>query len=85
MWNKVSFIIRSKCRKEVLAVLSESPLTPSAIAKKTNFHLSHTSRALQELKDRNFVECLTDAHKGKIYRITREGKYVLDRIRKTNL
>lgn len=68
-WDEVSFVIRSKYRTSVLEKLNDGPATPSRIASYSNLSLSHVSRALRELRDRELVELLVSEHqkKGRLY------------------
>ena len=83
-WNLVSFVVRSEQRKKILPLL-KNPVTPSEIAKETNFYLTHVSRALREFQDKGLVECLTPKERvGKYYRITKLGQRILKEVEKLN-
>lgn len=67
----ISFIKKSNSRKTILEYLSTGVKMPSEISKKYNMQMSHVSRCLKELKDKQLVECLNeDAKKGRLYRLT---------------
>lgn len=81
-WKLVSFVDRSKQRKELLS-LTKKPVTPTELARKLNTHLTHVSRTLRMFKDKGLVECLTpDETMSKYYKITRLGLEVLEEIEK---
>lgn len=84
IWELTSFV-KGHTRKKTLESLASSPKTPTNIAKATELHLSHVSRALRELEERGLVECMTpEATKNRIYRITNKGEEVLERLREIN-
>lgn len=71
--------MQGKVRRSALSTLRSGPKTPSRIADETGEHLSHISRALRELKEKGLVECMTPGRsKNRIYRITENGKIMLD-------
>ena len=74
-WDDISYVIRSRYRVAVLARLSEGPLTPTQIAKRSDFRLTHISRAIQQLRGRSLVELLVSEEqtKGRVYGITGRG------------
>jgi len=82
MWELISYI-QAKDRKSCLMELSDGPKTPSMIADSSNKHLSHISRALRELSEKELVICLTpDASKNRFYKITDLGEKVLRKDKK---
>ena len=75
-WSEYSFVIRGSNRKKVLQSL-EKPMIPTQIASKTKLHLSHVSRALNELESKGLVECVTpDERVGRVYRLTEKGNII---------
>jgi DNA-binding transcriptional ArsR family regulator len=74
-WNNASFVISSTYREDALIRLAASPATPSQIAADSGMDISHTSRALGELRERGLVELLVpdERKKGRIYGITDRG------------
>ena len=81
-WDDVSFVLRSVQRKKIILVL-ETPLTPTYIAKKTGISLSNVGTKVGDLKKKGIVKCLTpNVRKGKIYGLTRDGKEILEKIKK---
>ena len=76
MWKLLSFVLRSKQRQQILAVLKQ-PRTPTQIASKTKLATSHVSRALKEFMGKGLVECMTPNERaGKIYRRTKKGNEI---------
>ena len=76
--EELSFILRSKKRKEILDVLSKNKLTPAQIMKRTGMYESHVSRALKELLNRDMIECENpNERRFRFYKITNFGKEVL--------
>lgn len=84
-WELVSFVIRGKYRRAILENLKENTNTPTKIATEKDFHLSHVSRGLRELSEKDLVEPLVKANKGKIYRLTEKGGKILEKIEEENL
>jgi len=81
MWDLVSFA-HSHTRRLCLESLATGPKTPSAIAKSSEKHLSHISRAIRELVEKGLVECMTpNLPKNRIYRITEKGIEVLKKLK----
>jgi len=77
LWDEIGYILASKYRKNVVEKLSHKNYLPSVLAKETKIQLSHVSRALRELIDKNIVECLNmNSKKGKIYALTELGKKI---------
>ncbi|ACV10655.1 transcription regulator [Halorhabdus utahensis DSM 12940] len=86
-WDEIGYVVSSKYRVKVLQRLSESPAPPSTIAEDTGCAVSHISRALQDLRDRNLVELLVpeSRKKGRIYGMTDRGQDVWEIIREQDL
>jgi len=86
-WDEIGYVVSSKYRVKVLQRLSESPAPPSTIAEDTGCAVSHISRALQDLRDRNLVELLVpeSRKKGRIYGMTDRGQDVWEIIREEDL
>jgi len=81
-WDEVGFVLGSKYRLTVLEQLYESPATPSTMASQAGINLSHASRALQQLREKDLVELLVpeSRRKGRIYGITSRGETVYEQI-----
>lgn len=78
-YDDVGFVASSHYRTEVLDELTNGPATPTAISDACGHRLTHSSRALCELRDRGLVELLVpdDTKKGRIYGVTDDGRAVL--------
>jgi DNA-binding MarR family transcriptional regulator len=81
-WDDVSFVVGSRYRVTVLGSLAEGPSTPSQIASDACVDVSHVSRALQRLRERDLVDLLVseDRKKGRVYGLTDPGRRVWERI-----
>lgn len=75
-WDAVSYSISSQYRLAVLAHLADAPGTPTAIADGTAYSLSHVSRALAGLREREQVELLVaeETKVGRLYGLTEAGE-----------
>ncbi len=86
-WDDVSFVISSQYRTAVLKRLAVGPATPSQIATDADVGISHISRALQRLRDRETVELLVsdDRKKGRVYGLTEDGTAIWEKIEAENM
>lgn len=75
-WDDVGYVVSSKYRTAVLRVLSDGPATPTTIADESGLGITHISRALGRLQDRDVVELAVpeDQHKGRFYDLTEQGE-----------
>jgi len=79
-WDDVSYVLRSKTRKAVLASL-EHPKTPTLIARELGISASNVSRALRELQSRRLIVSLTpNARSGKLLQATPLGRMVVSKL-----
>ncbi|MEM3586201.1 MAG: helix-turn-helix domain-containing protein [Candidatus Jordarchaeaceae archaeon] len=84
MWELISYA-HSPTRRLCLESLATGPKTPATIAKSSKRHLSHISRAIQELVKKGLVECMTpNLPKNRIYKITDKGIEVLKKLKEMN-
>jgi DNA-binding MarR family transcriptional regulator len=86
-WNAIGFVISSNYRVTVLRRLNQGPATPSQIANDEDIAITHVSRALRELGERDLVELLVpeNRRKGRVYGITDGGATVWETIEAQNL
>lgn len=86
-WEVVGHVVSSTYRVTVLQRLADSPAPPSTIAEDTDCSVSHISRALKDLKERDLVDLLVpeSRKKGRIYGITDRGRTVWETIEAQNL
>jgi DNA-binding MarR family transcriptional regulator len=75
-WNLLGFVDSSQYRTAVLEALDEKPRKPSTIAERTDIEITHVSRALREMRERDLVELLVpeSRRKGRIYGLTDDGR-----------
>lgn len=82
-WKQLGKVLSSSYKREIMIFLKENELTPKMVSKKTHFSINHVSNILKELKTMGLVECLNEElRKGRIYRLTNQGKMILNRIEK---
>ncbi len=80
-WDNVSFILKSKKRKDLLFLL-EKPRTPTQLSKAMNSSLSNISLKLKDMSDQGIVKCVNpENRKGRIYVLTEKGKGILEKIK----
>lgn len=77
-WDVIGYVISSDHRVVVLGRLAEGPATPTRIAEDVELSVSHVSRALGSLRQKDLVELLVpeDRRKGRVYGITSSGEEV---------
>ena len=72
----------SKYREKTLKSIGDDVKIPTKIAKDSGIRPNHISKVLSELKSKEIVECINEeAHKGRLYRLTDNGKDVLESIK----
>ncbi len=80
-WNNISFIIRSKHRKDILKLL-DKPKTPTQLSKEIGLHFNSVSRTLIELERNRLIKCLNPSQKLiRFYQITNKGKRLLEKLK----
>lgn len=74
-WNVIGYIVSSKYRVMVIKHLQSNPKTPTQISRSEKTQISHISRALQQLREKDLVELLVseEQKKGRIYSTTGKG------------
>lgn len=83
------FVDASHYRADVLRRLRKQPSIPSVIAREqlnNEDHITHVSRSLGELRERELVELLVpeDRTKGRVYGITDRGREALKKVEEMN-
>lgn len=75
-WDEVGWVISSEYRMQVMNLLAEGPNVPSKMAEETGINLSHISRTLTDLKEKDLVELMVeeDRKKGRLYKLTDKGE-----------
>lgn len=78
----ISFVARSKRRKETLKLLSkEKRLSQPEIMRKLKQYKSHNSRTLKELFDKGLIVCVNPEDRSfKFYKITKKGRNLLKEV-----
>ncbi|MDH5021317.1 ArsR family transcriptional regulator [Halobacterium rubrum] len=86
-WDVVGYVISSDHRTKVLGRLAEGPATPTQIATDVDLSVTHVSRALSSLRERDLVELLVpeDRRKGRVYGITEQGASAWETIQTKDL
>lgn len=81
-WDGIGYIINSEYRKQVLKHVTEKPTTPSVIADSTGIPISHISRSISDLREKDFIQLLVEENtkKGRIYGPTEKGQEIWDNI-----
>ncbi|KXB09313.1 hypothetical protein AKJ35_01035 [candidate division MSBL1 archaeon SCGC-AAA833F18] len=81
-WDTISFVMASQPRLRVFLELAKSENTPSKLAEELSIPLSHVSKALSELEEKNLVKCLTpNRRKMKFYQVTGKGQKLKKELR----
>jgi len=75
--DEAAYAMSSKYRIFVLETLTYQPSTPTQIAKQHDVALSHVSRALSELSDRDVVQSHSSGSRTKLFSLTSHGKRVV--------
>ncbi|RLM32658.1 winged helix-turn-helix domain-containing protein [Haloarcula sp. Atlit-120R] len=81
-YDRLSYTVSSRYREAVVSALTSHPSTPSKIAARTDDDISHISRALNELREKDVVELLVneDRKKGRVYALTDHGETLADEL-----
>jgi len=79
-WDAIGYITASNYRIQTIRALNDQPATPSQIADKIDEEIPQISRALNNLRDRGFVELLVceSRQKGRYYGLTDKGETILN-------
>ena len=82
-WTKYAWLKRGKTRLATAEAFRKSPvpLSTNDIHQKTKIALSQASTTISDLEKKGLIECLNSEDKiGKLYRITPEGKELLQKL-----
>lgn len=80
-YDLISFVLASEYRKIIIKELKVNYRTPKALSEKIEKPMSHTSKTLKELKDKDIVICKTPKkRKGRIYDLTELGEEIFREI-----
>ncbi|MXR20334.1 MarR family winged helix-turn-helix transcriptional regulator [Halobacterium bonnevillei] len=86
-WDALGYVAASDYRCAVVAALDvDGPATPTTIGDRTDLEITHVSRTLTELRDRDVVELLVpeERKKGRIYGLTDGGQRLADETDEVN-
>ncbi|WP_232688021.1 MarR family winged helix-turn-helix transcriptional regulator [Halobacterium zhouii] len=75
-WDALSYVAASDYRCAVVAALDvKGPAIPTTIGQRTDLDLTHVSRTLSELRERDIVKLLVpeERSKGRVYGLTDAG------------
>lgn len=79
--DSFEFVLSSQIRFTILSFLSRNSCTPTQLAKTFQKHLSHISRALKELENKDLVICNSPLNsKPRVYQLTNDGTELLKEI-----
>lgn len=76
--DQAAYVLGSRYRKAIVNELESSPTTPSQIADRNELSLSHVSRALSELREKDLVRSHSSDSRTKLYVLTTRGNRVAD-------
>ncbi len=77
----IHHVNKSTYRVRVLKSLENDPKMPKKIAADCNILQNHISNVLTELKNLGLIVCINPEYKkGRIYRLTDDGKEILDKL-----
>jgi predicted transcriptional regulator len=80
-WEDVSYVLRSKTRKAILAKLG-TPSTPTLLAQELHTSIPNISRALRELLSKKLIESLTPKERsGKLFVVSKHGRLVSSKVK----
>ena len=83
MEDKIKFINKSSYRSKVLKSIGNDVKMPKEIASDSGILPNHISNVLRQLKEKDVVECINpEVRKGRLYRLSEEGRNILDEIDK---
>ena len=86
-WDAVGYVVSSEYRMRVLRRLADGPATPTQIADHAGIAVTHVSRALSGLRERNLVDLHVpeERRQGRIYGILDRGTDVWALMRSQDL
>ncbi len=76
------YVLRSSYRVRTLEAIGDDVMMPHQIAQKSNILKNHISKTLRQLREHGLVELINpEMPRGRLYRLTDEGKKVLKEIK----
>lgn len=83
--DEIRYVESSTYRTKVMKAIGDDIKIPSKISKDSNIMPNHISNVLRQLKEHELVECINpEVKKGRLYRLSENGKKVNDKINFTN-
>jgi len=83
-WNKYGYIVASGYRKRIILSIGKAPKTPKQVAVETGLRLSHVSKVLHELVNKDLIKCITpNLSKGKLFNLTKTGENIVLQLKVT--
>ena len=80
VFEKLSYVLGSGQREQVLAAVVPAPRTPASVSRETGMRLPHVSRTLRQLAQSGLVTRMGDSHVGKLYTPSDLGRAVFSQI-----
>lgn len=77
-FDTLAYVVGSRYRRMIVGKLSSGPTTPTAIAEANSVHVSHVSRGLGELVEKDVVSAHGTDSRTRLYRLTEHGKAVAE-------
>jgi DNA-binding IclR family transcriptional regulator len=78
----ITFVKRARNRRKILELLSGKEKTQAELHHESGMYRTHVRRSLLELQEKKLVKCLNPKDRiYKLYKITRLGKEVLNKIK----
>lgn len=79
-YNKLSYVLRSKTRKNILIIMDKIKM-PSELKKELKIEDSNIARALRELEGAGIITCLTPQQRmGKLFTLTQDGEKIRKKV-----
>lgn len=76
--DEAAYVMGSQYRIYVLKTLASQPTTPTQIAEKHDVAVSHVSRALTELSERDVVQSHSSGSRTKLFSLTSHGERIVE-------
>jgi len=78
----ITFVKRVKNRIKILQLLKDKEKTQAELHHESGLYRTHVRRSLMELEEKKLVKCLNPKDRiYKLYKITKQGKEVLNKIK----
>jgi len=82
-WREYGYVVASKYRVKIVTALLPHPKTPKQLSLETKIGITHVSRTMRELANRDLVFCTNPQDlKGKVFSLTSKGREIAELIEK---